>query len=363
MKKSFILLCLFISCLRFSPAQEKEKNITFIVKTLIQPVDTLVFITGNHTKLGNWNPSIIKMEKQKDNLWKLNLTFPKGEKLEFKFTKGSWATEGVNSKGTVGANYRLTVQNDTTIEITIENWLNNFPTKTVGQITGTVQYIRNLEGAGIKPRDIIIWLPPGYSDEQNKRYPVLYMHDGQNIIDPLTSAFGIDWQVDETADSLIAKGKMKEIIIVGIYNTAARTAEYSNNDTGFAYMKFIIEKLKPLIDSKFRTLPDRKNTATMGSSMGGLISLMLAWEHSEVFSMAGCLSPAFKIDRFNYMPNIEKYKGDKKDIRLYIDDGGAGLDKHLLPGIKETIELLNKKVISAEINALRTEIKRYNQQK
>ena len=92
------------------------------------------------------------------------------------------------------------------------------------------------------------------------------MHDGQNIFDPETSFSGVDWQVDETADSLILQGKMKEIIIVGIYNTIDRSAEYSDSDTGYAYMNFILDRLKPFIDLKFRTLRDRNNTATMGSS-------------------------------------------------------------------------------------------------
>jgi predicted alpha/beta superfamily hydrolase len=169
------------------------------------------------------------------------------------------------------------------------------------------------------------------------------MHDGQNIIDPATSSFGVDWGADETADSLISSGKMQSLIIVGIYNTKDRTAEYSYSDMGHAYMNFITNRLKPFIDSTYRTLPDRENTATMGSSMGGLISLMLVWEHPEVFSKAGCLSPAFKIQELNYVPFIEKYNGPDKNIKIYIDNGGIALEAELRPGIDDAIKVLKQK--------------------
>lgn len=343
MEKILMILLLPFLFAGVLQAQNEEKKITFIVKPDVQPVDTSIFITGNHAAVGNWNPSAIPMTKQNDGTWRIEIQIQKGFKLEYKFTKGSWGAEAVYNNGTVPPNHIVTVEEDTAVEIKIENWKDSFQKTAKLQITGRVKYIKNIEFEGISKRDIIIWLPPSYDKNKKKKYPVLYMHDGQNIIDPLTSTFGTDWQVDETADSLIRQNRMKEIIIVGIYNTRNRTSEYSHNDTGRAYMNFIVKKLKPMIDSEYRTLSDRKNTAVMGSSMGGLISLMLAWEHPDVFSMAGCLSPAFKIDRFNYLPYIENFKGKKKKIKLYIDNGGVGLEKRLQPGITETIELLNKK--------------------
>jgi predicted alpha/beta superfamily hydrolase len=340
-----LLISLFLvgALYNFSIAQNKEKVITFIVHPLVQPKDSSIYITGSSPKLGNWDPALTPLVKQKDGSWEIAIPFSEGERLEFKFTKGSWAAEAVGANGAVPQNHSLTVVNDSTFEITIDNWKNDFHPRSLSGIFGKVVYFNNLEGKGIRPRNIIVWLPPNYDINKKKRYPVLYMHDGQNIIDPATSTFGVDWQIDETADSLIKQNKIKEIIIVGIYNTKDRNAEYSYGDMGHAYMDFIVDKLKPFIDSEFRTLPGRNNTAVMGSSMGGLISLELAWEHPEVFSAAGCLSPAFKIQELNYLPFIEKYKGAKKKIKLYIDDGGIGLDAELLPGIKKTIEALNKK--------------------
>jgi predicted alpha/beta superfamily hydrolase len=169
------------------------------------------------------------------------------------------------------------------------------------------------------------------------------MQDGQNIVDPRTSTFKVDWQIDEATDSLIRKGLIEEIIIVGIYNTPDRGSEYSENDTGYAYMNFIVNSLKPFIDKNYRTLSGRKYTATAGSSLAGLISFMLAWEYTDVFSMAACISPAFKIERHNFVDNVESFSGEKKEIKIYIDNGDNELDSKLQIGVDEMLQALKKK--------------------
>jgi predicted alpha/beta superfamily hydrolase len=169
------------------------------------------------------------------------------------------------------------------------------------------------------------------------------MQDGQNLFDPKTSAFGIDWQLDETADSLIKSKAIREIIIVGIYNTQDRNIEYLDTKPGHQYMDFVVNKLKPFIDKNFRTLPDRKNTAVGGSSAGALISFMLLWEHPDIFSKAACLSPAFHIDDIDYIPKVSDYNGFKKKVRFYIDVGTEGLDAKLKPGAEEMIKALENK--------------------
>jgi predicted alpha/beta superfamily hydrolase len=235
------------------------------------------------------------------------------------------------------------VINDTTLTIQVSLWADMFERKAEGQITGIAKYHLNISAEKIKPRDVIVWLPPFYFLDTEKRYPVLYMHDGQNLFDPRTSAFKIDWQLDETADSLIRKKLIKEMIIVGIYNTPDRRSEYSENDTGYAYMKFIVDSLKPFIDKNYRTLPDGENTATGGSSMGGLISFMLTWEHPEKFSKAICMSPAFKYKRFDFVDNVSLYTGSKKPIKFYIDNGENETDSTIQPGVNEMLLTLKEK--------------------
>ena len=176
-------------------------------------------------------------------------------------------------------------------------------------------------------RTVIVWMPPGYKRLRNalKRYPVLYMHDGQNLIDPNTSFAGTDWRVDETVSRLSKAKKMKDIIVVGIYNTTDRLHEYSDSVKGEKYLKFIINELKPFIDSKYRTFPERENTAIMGSSMGGLISFIAGWRYDNVFSMAGCMSSSFYHNHEKVFGMINENNGLKKNVKFYIDHGEDGL--------------------------------------
>lgn len=196
------------------------------------------------------------------------------------------------------------------------------------KIIGQVKYHRNIHSDNLNnERDIIVWLPPSYRIKTGKHFPVLYMHDGQNIMDPKTSFSGSDWRVDETLTKLIRKEKIREIIVVGIYNTKDRLEEYSDTKKGCKYMRFITEELKPLIDSEYRTLTDRENTAVMGSSMGGLISFLIAWNYPEVFSKTACLSSSFYYHNDKAISAVSNYSGPKKNIKIYLDHGEDGLVK------------------------------------
>ena len=209
------------------------------------------------------------------------------------------------------------------------------------EIIGNVEFHREFYSPLLdNKRDIIVWMPSGYSLAKNKdkNYPVLYMHDGQNLMDPKTAYAGKDWRVDETVTKLIRHKKIKEIIVVGIYNTADRLDEYSWSEKGQNYLKFITTELKPFIDSKYRTLSGKENTAIMGSSMGGLISFYAAWNYPEIFSMAGCMSSSFYYNNDNSLRQVQDYAGHKKKVKFYIDHGEDGAVR----GQKMFVELSNK---------------------
>lgn len=196
------------------------------------------------------------------------------------------------------------------------------------QIVGKVEYHRKFYSKTLNNRrDIIVWLPPSYKKETDRRYPVLYMQDGQNIMDPKTAYIGIDWRVDETAARLIKAGELQEIMIVGIYNSPERLEEYSDSVKGKNYMKFMAEQLKPFIDKYYRTLSGNEYTAVMGSSMGGLISFLLAWNYPDVFGKAACLSSSFYYDGDKAINMVKNYTGEKKNIKIYIDHGEDGLPR------------------------------------
>ncbi|MDZ7764677.1 MAG: alpha/beta hydrolase-fold protein [Melioribacteraceae bacterium] len=326
-------------------AQTDSVNVKFIVYTTDRIADSSsIYVAGNNPQFGSWSPGKVMLTRLDDTTFLGHFKFAQNESLEFKFTRGSWSNEAVSKGGKILKNHTLRVANDTVLTFNISHWKDEFEYEVQGQITGEVNYIEQIKTRDeLLPRDVIIWTPPNYHKNFDQSYPVLYMHDGQNIVDPATSSFGVDWQVDETADSLISNNIIEPIIIVGIYSTDNRFVEYSENDTGYAYIDFIVEDLKPLIDTNYRTKPDRINTAIAGSSMGGLISFMAAWERPEIFSKAACLSPAFKIRNFDFVDNVQSYSGVKKEIQLYIDNGGVGLEDSLQYGIDEMLNALHQK--------------------
>ncbi len=149
-------------------------------------------------------------------------------------------------------------------------------------------------------RTLTVYVPPGYDADVKRRYPVLYLHDGQNLFDPARATFGVAWDADATAERLILARRIPPLLLVGIDNTPDRMDEYAyhhdaeeqTGGRGPLYARFVLEEVKPFIDGRYRTRPDRRHTAVMGSSMGGLISLSMAREHSERFGLCGVASPS-----------------------------------------------------------------------
>lgn len=149
-----------------------------------------------------------------------------------------------------------------------------------------------------RQRTVRLYLPPSYGQGQ-MRYPVIYMHDGQNLFDAATAYAG-EWGVDETLNEMAQRQRF-EAIVVGIDNgREKRMNELNPYDharfgpgEGRAYLDFLVGTLKPWVDSHYRTLPDRAHTAVMGSSMGGVISHAAIVDHPQVFGLAGVLSPAY----------------------------------------------------------------------
>ena len=321
-----------------------EYRVTFKVTAKTLPEGSKLFITGDQEQLGDWDAGSVPLDEQADGSWMKTFVFAAGSRLEYKITRGTWETEAVDADGAVPGNAVMTVRSNETVNIVVATWKDILHKQTVrkveGQITGAVKYHRQMEGEGINPRDVIVWLPPSYAKSRRKRYPVLYVQDGQNAFDPATSFTGVTWQLDKNADRLIRDGRMEEILIVGIYNTADRREEYSDSPKGHDYMRFVVKKLKPFVDKQYRTMPGREHTAVMGSSLGGLISFLLAWDYPQVFSQAACLSPAFEHRDIDVVPLVAKYKGRSKNIRLYIDNGGVGVDEQLQPGCEAMMSAL-----------------------
>lgn len=216
------------------------------------------------------------------------------------------------------------------------------------QATGATESWQDVPSAHIGARHVDVWLPPSYGREPQRRYPVLYMHDGQNLFDPALTYAGTDWDIDGAMTRLIERGEIREAIVVGVWNSPLRFAEYmprapvktptvgsgiDGRPIGRAedirsdeYLRFLVEELKPFVDARYRTLPGRDDTAVMGSSMGGLISLYALAKYPQVFGAAGAVSthwPACDGCVVEWLSSALPKPGTH---RLYFDYGTATLD-------------------------------------
>ncbi|MFL5349530.1 MAG: alpha/beta hydrolase [Hyalangium sp.] len=176
-------------------------------------------------------------------------------------------------------------------------------------------------------RSLIISLPASYSENPLKRYPVLYMHDGQNVFEDSTSFTGVAWRVDQTSRALAAQGLMDELIVVGVANTgSSRAYEYTPgpaSDRGGGadlYGRFLVDTVKPWVDARYRTLTGPEDTALMGSSLGGLISFYLGMRHPEAFSKVACLSSAFGWNGLDLVNEVRTTR-EQLPAKCYLDAG------------------------------------------
>jgi predicted alpha/beta superfamily hydrolase len=229
-------------------------------------------------------------------------------------------------------------------------------------VTGTVVRYANMPSANVAARNVDVWLPPGYGKEPARRYPVLYMHDGQNLFDPATSYAKVDWAIDEVMTGLIEKGQVREAIVVGVWNSPRRLQEYMpqravasaarfevpgvnikpGDIISDSYLAFLVQELKPFIDATYRTLPDRANTSIMGSSLGGLISQYALSKYPDVYGGAGCVSTHWPVGEGIALEDFGKHLTDPATHRYWFDFGTETIDAEYEPYQKSADEMLRK---------------------
>ncbi len=177
-------------------------------------------------------------------------------------------------------------------------------------------------------REIYIYLPPGYEEDEEKTYPVFYMQDGQNIFSGYGEGPG-KWDMDLVADELIEEERIKELIIVGISNSNWRDEEYTptfdegEESGGYAdlYLDFLLQEVKEYIDNNYRVRPFREDTAIGGSSLGGLLALYAGITCPEYFGKIAAISPSIWWDNQVIMDMAEEWDVDPQDMKIWLDMG------------------------------------------
>jgi predicted alpha/beta superfamily hydrolase len=204
-------------------------------------------------------------------------------------------------------------------------------------LTGNIQHHAGFYSRVLRnQRDIWVYLPIGYRRATTRRYPVFYLHDGQNVFDQATAFGGVEWKADETAQQLIKRQLVEPVIIVAIANMGEdRIHEYTPTKAVFGengssiksrgalqkYGRFIVEELKPFVDRTYRTRPEKEFTGVGGSSLGGLAALILGFWFPETFSRIAALSPSIWWDDCLIYRLVDEMEEQLRTSKIWLDTG------------------------------------------
>lgn len=346
MMKKYFFCAFLLFCQNF--LLFAQVKITFKTSEIPASKDLSVhlFLAGD---FNGWNPSdaAFEMLPDGDGSYHVTRSLPIGT-YNFKITRGNWEKVECTALGKSIGNRSASIAKDTTITIDVAGWQDNFkPEEKKHTASANVHIISDkfdMPQLG-RQRRIWIYLPADY-ETSGRKYPVIYMHDGQNLFDEYTSGYG-EWGVDEIMDKLPAN---EQSVIVGIdHGGENRIMEYDPYVTKYGkgrgddYVDFLVKTLKPYIDEHYRTKKDAQHTTVAGSSMGGLISMYAILKYPGVFGSAGIFSPAFWIS-----PEIYQYaegKELKKYSRIYFVCGDAESET-MVSDMQKMDDLIRKKGIS-----------------
>lgn len=316
------------------------------------PGGSKVYLTGGVPALGNWAPQGVAMVSVGNQRWRAIVLFDRPMPIEYQYTLGSDERLPADERGQPLRRFTAVTERNLELSDTVTSWTDNTTVvESRGQLSGDVRYHRHVRDTFLSSRDLIVWLPRYYDLNRKQDYPVLYLNDGQDLFDPGTAEGGRDWEVDEAVERLINNELIEPMIIVGISSTDSRLQEYSPLDEGEAYMDFVVNRVKPLIESRYRTRSGRENTLVGGAAMGGLIAFATAWRYPEVFGGVISLSPAFQLEgRMDALPWFEQQGDEFRQVFFYIYNGAQGADELLAPGIDAMVSELQRRGYRPERN-------------
>jgi pullulanase len=317
------------------------------------PESSKVYIAGSIDAFGPWQPNAFEMAKQEDGTYRADVELPIGTRVEYKFTRGSWATVEKTPQGAEIQNRTFSVRGPETVRVAIASWAipKSAPSSTA---TGDLRWMDFASEVLGSKRRVTVWLPPQYRDGVHEGFPVVYCLDGQNLFDRQWAAFGVEWEADETARDLARGPANLPLILVGIDNSKDRFDEYtpvvdevSDKPVGGKadeYLRFLVTELKPWIDREYRTLKTADTTAIVGSSLGGVFVLHALRKHPEVFGKGAAMSPSlfwgqgYTIQQYSQPPS-DLAPHDKQRLWLDIGTREGKSDRGQVQAVEQTEQL------------------------
>jgi predicted alpha/beta superfamily hydrolase len=308
-----------LTCIHFTLSAQIVIRVTSV--PLGTPANTRIYVAGDFNQW-NYNDSTTLLTRQVDGTYTVKIKAPEIASMDYKFHRGEGRIMEGNADGSPCRNHILTyIRKPVAVNTQILGWEKE-PLKTTADENVRILFTDFPAPQLKQSKRIWLYLPPNYETDVDKKFPVLYMHNGQHLFS-VDENGGYEWKIDETLNALAAKGD-RGCIVVGIDGQANSTAEFTPwtnlpNAQGRAYADFIVNNLKPWIDAHFRTKSDRRNTGIGGSLMAGSMALFMAAEYQNVFSKALIFSPDFSYSD-SCFAHI-KQRGKQKTMRYYIVSG------------------------------------------
>jgi predicted alpha/beta superfamily hydrolase len=314
-----LTLLILLTCTQFTLSAQTTLRVTSI--PINTPLDTRIYAVGD---FNDWDYEDLStlMTRQTDGTYTLKIKVPEIASIDYKFHRGSRKkVEGKQDGSPCDRHLLLYTRKPESVDAQIAGWENE-PSNTTADANVRVLFTDFSMPQLNRKRRIWIYLPPNYDKDASRRFPVLYMHEGQHIFS-VDAAGKDEWKIDETLNALAGKGD-RGCIVVGIDGQGTSASEFTPwlnlpNSEGRAYADFIVTTLKPWIDGHFRTKSDRTNTGIGGSMMAGSAAMFIAAEYQNVFSKALICSPTFSYSD-SCFAHI-KQRGKKKTMRYYIVSG------------------------------------------
>lgn len=327
-----ILLSAFLTFSMAAAASSETVDVSFLVTAPDSTVGLQIYLAGNFQ---GWNPGDPQylLADLGGGIYELNLNLENNQIIEYKFTRGGWGKVEKGAQGQEISNRILNISSSGIHHLQVLDWADEHVTAPLTSTSsGDVRLLEIPEF--LEGRQIRVWLPAEYEKNPDKAYPVLYMFDGQNVFDAATSFAG-EWRVDETCKKLIAEKKIRPLIVVAIDNGGNdRVLEYTpwkdnkygdENGEGLFHLHLIKKHVLPFINQEYRTLCGPENTGLMGSSLGGLMTLLGAGYFEEHFGLFAAMSPSFWWNNHAVFPYAEE--AIATGTLIYMDMGGRESDR------------------------------------